>query len=191
MDTEILVPVSVLRALLLFTNNKSDPRYYLRSIYAECGPAGARLVATNGHILAAYKIDGEFAAASCIIPRELVESELRSIGKALTVQVGIGPPCRVGQLSAPAFEGHYPDYRKVIPRESNGELAHFDFGLLARVEKAAKFLGRKGALILAHNGPGPAIVNMGNPGFFALIMPYRIKPNEVPTVPAWTHEPVI
>ena len=188
-ETLLTVPANVLRALLVFAANE-DVRFYLNGIYAECGPAGARLVATDGHIMAVYKIEGEFAPASCILPRDLVEAGLRGTKKPDSVRLKIGAQCGVGQLAAPAIPGNYAPWRKVIPATTSGEFAHFDFELLARIDKAAKLLGVKHSPVLAYNDDGPAPVNMGYPNFFAVVMPMHIKPDNLPAIPDWIHKQV-
>ena len=186
-ETLLTVPANVLRALLIFAADE-DVRKYLNGIFVECGPAGARLAATDGHIMAVVKIDGEFAPVSCIFPRELVEAGLRGTKKGDFTTLKIGAQCGVSQLEAPAINGRYPAWRKALPTTTSGELAQYDFALLARIDKAAKLLGVKYPPVLAHNDNGPAPVDMGNPDFFAVVMPMRIKPENLPVVPDWIHE---
>ena len=68
----MLVRVNELKAVLQFAA-KGDIRYYLNGVYLETGPLGARLVATDGHIMGVLKIEGEFEESSIIIPRQALD----------------------------------------------------------------------------------------------------------------------
>jgi hypothetical protein len=188
-----------------------ETRYYLKGVCVEHTPAGPTFVATDGARLIAARHDwrddtgAPEAFAPFIVPLSLVkrikvgarDSELATVTLATVgnnaLQISIahnGVTYTEGGIDAT-----YPNWRAVVPRDdASGELAHYDFKLLATFAEATKALHGRGDFrpIVAHNGPNPAMVDLlagsGAPiEAFGVIMPIRDKRAAPLTrAPAWT-----
>ena len=108
---------------------KRDVRYYLNAVHIDYTPKRARVVATDGTVLAVCRgpiavTEGDVAAASyrITIPRDLIESALKT--KCASVDVRIGEPEQDGQpvvvsagnqsRTGSAVDSAYPDYEAVF-----------------------------------------------------------------------------
>ena len=183
------IQIDVLKAMLLFAAKDEITRTYLNAVYLETGPKGARLTATDGHVLACYQLDeGAHDVLEAVIPRELIERALKVSPKHLThlslsIQDG---QARLGELTSPLVNNWYPQYRKVIPKSVNGAPGQYDPELLVRFSEAVKILNGE-YTTLAYNGPESAAwVSINIPQFFGVIMPIRNP--ETPTLPTWLAE---
>ena len=104
-----------------------DVRYYLNGMLLECHAGGLRGVATDGHRLAIRDIDlpqeGQ-SPVQIIIPRKAVTELLRVLPSSSNeVQLVIGEThlqVQVGMLTLTSklVDGRYPDYDRVIPKDS-------------------------------------------------------------------------
>jgi hypothetical protein len=73
------------------------------------------------------------------------------------------------------LDGKYPDYTKVIPTETSGEVAQFDVDLLSLFAQVNKGLGSKypGRIKIEHNGERGALVHLWDAALTGVIMPFR------------------
>jgi DNA polymerase III subunit beta len=104
-----------------------DVRYYLNGILLECHAGGLRGVATDGHRLVIRDVDlpqeGR-GPVQIIIPRKAVTELLRILPSSSNeVQLAIGEThlqVQVGALTliSKLVDGRYPDYDRVIPKDS-------------------------------------------------------------------------
>lgn len=104
-----------------------DVRYYLNGMLLECHAGGLRGVATDGHRLAIRDIDlpqeGQ-DLVQVIMPRKAVTELLRVLSSGSNeVQLVIGEAhlqVQVGTLTLTSklVDGRYPDYNRVIPKDS-------------------------------------------------------------------------
>ena len=174
---------------------KKDTRYYLVGVLVEYTEWQTILVATNGHALAARRMETDnTGSGSFIIPLDTVDTILRIKTKdsSFTIDVGDDGKCTAslaGQsvLFAPV-EGKFPDWRKVIPRGPfSGHAAQFQPQYLMSFQKAAEALARKGtSLANAYNGNAAALVEVnGDQDFVGVIMPY--KADTPMSSPSWSH----
>jgi hypothetical protein len=129
---------------------KKEIRVQLMGVHVEC-EAGkyARLVATDGHLLATYKTDhfcSETIAAT--IPPELIKQLPKKGAPAVTLSkndgdewASIAIETGAGVMQGKAINVQFPDYRRVIPSASQIEPeqvpANFDSALLERLTKCA------------------------------------------------------
>jgi len=83
------------------------------------------------------------------------------------------------------IDGTFPDWRRIIPKETDGKPAQFNPAYVGDFAKVTKALGQ-GQTAFAYNGDGPALVTFGDDiDGFGVLMPMRIK-REIPTrAPAW------
>ena len=185
----ITIEANALKALMLFSSVK-DVRYYLQCVHVETGPAGARLTATNGHVLAAHFIRGEYEVSEGIITSDLLANALKIAGKVAKIEICIEagpyrPFYTVLGLRAEAIDGKYPNTSQLFKLgEPSGMAAQFDPQYLAILAKAAKDLGKPTRAHINHNGPeNAALVSFGRDDFIAIIMPMRSESSGI--VPAW------
>lgn len=170
--TTITVPTAVLKAALICASTE-EVRYYLNGVYVD--PKGL-LVSTNGHVMFCGKIDLTDVAPfdGWIIPREAIKRAVTGY-KDSTIEIS---PTRVGDIATQPVDGTYPDWRRVLPDETSGEVAQFNPDYIADVGKMGDLLRgkRKGSLSahIHHNGEGPAGVTFPEiDDAFAVLMPIR------------------
>lgn len=181
-----------------------DIRFYLNGLLLETGANGARLVGCDGHQLAVAKLEGEFPESSIIIPSSLANT-VKAKAKApqfITLEFpegtqrfedqenakGVFVPRDItltfGETTTTAKEldGRFPDYRRVVPLETDGIVAQYDPRLVNRIDKACNILGYKFFVGIAHNG-GSSGLSVIDDGFVVVTMPFKANPNT--TSPAW------
>lgn len=113
-----------------FSMANQDVRYYLNGMLLEVAAGTVRSVATDGHRLALCEltIDGVDATPQqVILPRKGVLELQRLIGGdgECTVEIGSNH-LRVAlpgiQLTSKLIDGRFPDYERVIPKESDAPM---------------------------------------------------------------------
>lgn len=110
-----------------FAMAQQDVRYYLNGMLWEVSSGRLRAVATDGHrlALADMAIDGSpEERIQAILPRKGVQELARLLGDDADAQVVIGKNhIRVESaescLTTKLVDGAYPDYERVLPRNSN------------------------------------------------------------------------
>lgn len=131
-----------------FAMAHQDVRYYLNGLLIEIETNRLRAVATDGHRLALTDktIDLRLAMPKqCILPRKGVLEIIRLLnGAEETVTIRVGENqlsvATAGQsLTTKLIDGRFPDYERVIPRES-------DFYITANRELLRSGLGRASIL---------------------------------------------
>ena len=137
----------------------------------EISEKGLYLVATDGHKLAilhnsTIKSDSQI---NLIMPREFIDQLSKIIDKKeLFADVAIvndqfSINYKNNYYQVKAIDGHYPDFRRIVPESLNHELSHYNFEYLADFNKAMRLinnLGNSHQVILQHNGNKPAIVDL-------------------------------
>ena len=195
MKIEITIPAAHVSAIKLFAAKK-DVRYYLNGLLLELGRHESRLVATDGHTLAALRIECDQPAISEPISVIIPNEGLAHVKKKGDVTVSVGGDASDASHHAVTVEyggvtwsgisvdGKYPNWRTVVPSTLSRELAQFNPHYMALFQDAAMLLrGRLANATFAHNGTNPALVDIGHGDFFGIIMPLRAEPVFVP--PAW------
>jgi hypothetical protein len=163
-------------------------RYYLNGVYVNVVAQHVEYVATDGARLIAVRhellTDSScvWPATGVIIPSKLIE-RIKVVKKAddeaeATMEGGNVTIKYNGEsYSAPAIDGTFPDWRRVVPDACNGEIAQFNASYLHDFSKAAKIMGHTiEAPIVSHNGNSAALVDFlgGSDGVgFGIIMPRR------------------
>ena len=113
-----------------FSMAQQDVRYYLNGMLLETGGKQLRAVATDGHRLALCKaqIDGdELEEQQVIVPRKGVLELQRLMSGAGDLNIELGANHIRIQLDGIRFtskliDGRFPEYDRVIPKESSNEL---------------------------------------------------------------------
>ena len=184
------VNLKTLQALAKHIAPKTDIRAYLNGVLFEVTPTGRFYVATDGHKLVAIRqprqetdTDGQW-----IIPRDVIlgiKLSKRPVidtaefnqenGKASITYCGT--ETRFGLV-----DGKFPDWRRVIPVKTTGEVAQFNPDYLVAIRDcAAATVGISGysGLSLLHNGSSTSLYQANSPDFIGIIMPLRINKADV------------
>ncbi len=167
------VPQSLLVRLLdktHFSMAQQDVRYYLNGMLLETGGKELRAVATDGHRLAlcGVSVGGKgLSDQQVIVPRKGVLELQRLLGGDGDIDVELGANHVRVQVDGIRFtskliDGRFPEYERVIPKESANELTADKASLRGALQRAAilsneKYRGirliiREGSLVIqAHN----------------------------------------
>ena len=167
-----------LKAVMLAAAKK-DVRYYLNGVMVRNG----EMAATNGHMLLIIKSDSIKSDGEYIIDNDTLKM-------IVTAHKGIKGGNRVevvdsmtitgkGKIHITPVDGKFPDINRVIPQETSGEIANFNYEYLLACQKAnEEFLDRKNVYIkMQHNGQSGAKFESededGNK-LVGVVMPVRI-----------------
>lgn len=145
---EFRIPHSVLRDGLrktAYAISTDETRYVLNGIFASFREGKLTLVATDGRRLAMVDSDLEFPAShetDVIIPTKAVNELQRLLGDSGEVVVKLSDSqisFAVGDslLCSKLIEGNYPNYRQVIPGDSNERVIFSREGLLETVRRVS------------------------------------------------------
>jgi len=177
--------------------SKEETRYYLKGVAVQAGPRGAFLVAIDGHRALAFRQSGdELLETNIIIPADIIAGIKlnKHVETAELTQENENrwriEYCGTFIVFAP-IEGTFPDWRRIVPKETSGELAQFDPSYVGDFAKVAKALGAnaKAGVKISHNGDGPALVTFGDDiDGFGLLMPTRANYGSTiwQTAPEWS-----
>lgn len=124
------IPQADLRSGLrktVFAISTDETRYVLNGIFASFRESKLTLVATDGRRLAMADMDLEFPAShetDIIIPTKAVQEVQRLLGDSGEIEVRLSDnqiSFSIGStlLASKLIEGNYPNYRQVIPGDSN------------------------------------------------------------------------
>lgn len=189
----------------LHTAGDRDIRYYLNGVCVQASATETRVIGTDGACLSVFRMDATGSndvegLVSITVPREVVSNIKKGSGK-LTLKrfAGDAKWCLTDDIRAQFFdpvEGMFPDYTRVMPRETSGESAQYDAELIAQFRKISVILAgaHAGALMyIKQNGQGAAFVGMhGRTDFAGVLMPRNYKLDkeivQPPPVPAWCCE---
>lgn len=192
----LLINATALKAVAFAAADDGDIRYYLRAVYVEWTPKDYRLTATDGKMQLCYREEFEEAdesrgTGSVIVPigavrrvkvhRNVIDVVFSEYMAGENRLVEFGAPM-AQPVIAEAIDASFPDYRRVIPAKCDGKVAQYDTALMYRFHKAASLLSKSPYVTLAHNGPGPALVGIGDRDYIGIIMPFR---GDVPECPEW------
>jgi DNA polymerase-3 subunit beta len=128
-----------------FSMAQQDVRYYLNGMLVETGGKYLRAVATDGHRLAlceAVLDGGELAEQQVIVPRKGVLELQRLLVGDGAVELELGANHVRIQLDGIRFtskliDGRFPEYERVIPKESSNQLQAEKEGFRGALQRAA------------------------------------------------------
>ena len=169
----ISVPQDVLGRLIEkthFSMAQQDVRYYLNGMLLETGGKHLRAVATDGHRLALCQVELDGASLSeqqVIVPRKGVLELQRLMSGEGSLDIELGANHIRIQLEGIRFtskliDGRFPEYDRVIPKESSNELTADRTTLKGALQRTAilsneKYRGIRliirdsGVVLQAHN----------------------------------------
>ena len=151
---EFKIPQAVLRDGLkktAYAISTDETRYVLNGIFTSFRDGKLTLVATDGRRLAMVDADLEFPAShetDVIIPSKAVQELQRLLGEAGDVLVKLSDSqvsFAVGDnlLCSKLIEGNYPNYRQVIPGDSNERVVISREALLETVRRVSLLSSEK------------------------------------------------
>lgn len=134
---------------------KTGGRYCINGVMVRNG----ELAATNGYMLLLIKSESIKSDGEYIIDKDtlkmIVASKKKGINgddcvKVVDSMIAAGS----SKISITPVDGKFPDINRLIPQETSGEIAHFNYEYLLTCQKAnSRFLGGKRPWIkLQHNG---------------------------------------
>ena len=176
--------------------SKEQVRYYLNGVAVQAGPRGLYLVAMDGHRALAFRQTGDaLPEINIIIPVDIIAGIKlnKHIDDATLTRESDThwriDYCGIATIFAP-IDGTFPDWRRIVPKETSGALAQFDPAYIGDFAKVAKVLGSnaRAGVKIAHNGQGPALVTFGDDiDGFGLLMPTRANYGSTvwQTAPEW------
>lgn len=173
----IVLNKGVLLAMSILASKK-DIRYYLNGVYLEATEKHLRFVATDGHILGIYQQewteDNSITEPfSVIIPNEVIAKADKAYNNVLICDDG---KWQLDNLLFTPIEGKFPDYNRVLPRTNmTNEAAQFNPDFIVRFQKVGKALAKNAVPVIAHNGSGSSLVDIGLPYFLGVMMPIRTE----------------
>lgn len=189
-----------IRALMAVAPTK-DIRHYLNGIHIETGPAGAIGVATCGATLLAVRLTDQPQPQGhlCVpafwkLPTGRQGGGVWTLGIAPSPDNGAAQPCEqsatytlehpAGILKWTGEAGIMVNWRQVVPRSVDLTCGAFSGALMAKLHKAAGYLGSRVGAVVSMNGPNnAALVSFPGTDAVGAIMPMR---SEMPTEPpAW------
>jgi DNA polymerase-3 subunit beta len=202
---KITIDHSIIKSLLICAA-KHDVRYYLKGVCVDARANGdVVLVATDGHRLLAYPVAVDnieaLAPGEYIIPRETLEAVKPAKAGRVTLPIHIDivtapdtpDPERVGvtikgkttitvtgatsAVTAP-IDGEYPDWRRIVPASTSGEIAQFNADYVSGFGDICKLLGGSYGPYINHNGGAPAVIT-NLPGALGILMPLRLDGDEL------------
>ena len=196
--TSVNINLNLVKACALACS-KEETRYYLNGVFIQYDGHALVSVATDGHRLVAFKHDcdqgGELPVKSpgVIVPLAIINAiklakhdtiaRLHHVdGLKWTIEYN-------GQaVTFDAIDGTFPDWRRVVPSKTSGEIAQFNLSYMADFAKIAKLLDKNAPhCSIAHNGQGPALVSFGS-SFegFGVLMPVKME-EPMRGAPSWVN----
>lgn len=170
----VTVPQSQLRRLIektQFSMANQDVRYYLNGLLLEVSGSIVRSVATDGHRLALCEltIDGvNSSPQQVILPRKGVLELQRLIGDNgdCTLEIGSNH-LRVAlagiRLTSKLIDGRFPDYDRVIPKESDAPMLADRLQLADGLNRIRILANEKYKGVRVELKPGSVTVQAHNP----------------------------
>ena len=115
---------------------KKDVRYYLNGVMVRNG----EIAATNGHMLLLIKSkriksDGEYIIDNDTL-NMIVKSHKGIKGGNRVEVVDSMTTTGSSKIHITPVDGKFPDVNRVIPQETSGEIAHFNYEYLLACQKA-------------------------------------------------------
>ena len=181
-----IIESSTLKALLMFAS-KGDIRYYLNTLHIEQGVTGMHAVTTDGHSLMVVVLDTTPAEpAKILIHRDHVEAVIKMKIDQVAIEQLPDNQVKIGNLTVPTAEGIFPDWRRVLRVEQNGEIAYYQPEYLDRVNKAGRIVkGNKKLYLVRQNGLAVGYAQLSN-NAYAYVMPVRTTSDDLPEPPQFS-----
>lgn len=170
----VTLPQAQLRRLIektQFSMANQDVRYYLNGMLLEVAGPIVRSVATDGHRLALCELEipgADSTPQQVIVPRKGVLELQRLVGENgdCTIEVGTNH-LRVGlagiRLTSKLIDGRFPDYERVIPKESDSPMLADRLQLADGLNRIRILANEKYKGVRVELKPGSVTVQAHNP----------------------------
>jgi DNA polymerase-3 subunit beta len=179
------INVNYLKAAAIVAS-KEAVRYYLNGVAIQANDKGVFIVATDGHRACVFRQSKTGTPLDIIIPLAAINAlktkedtvELRKINDVQYM---------IGNIAFEPIDGTFPDWRRIVPKETSGEIAQFDPAYVGDFAKVAKALNKGASVLISHNGYSASLVSFGpDVDGFGLLMPkMRHGQVVVNTAPSW------
>lgn len=186
------INLKTINALAKYIAPKNDTRFYLNGVLIEVTENGRFYAATDGHKLVVIREARQEtdAIGQWILPRDVIlgiklQKSGRSVletaefnqenGKASITYCGT--ETRFGLV-----DGMFPDWRRVVPSKTSGDVAQFNPDYLVAIRDCAAAtvgVGKHTGLSILHNGGNASLYQCNDHNFIAVIMPLRINAADV------------
>ncbi|WP_261496680.1 DNA polymerase III subunit beta [Burkholderia multivorans] len=203
---KINATASALKAVQIIAP-RDDIRYYMNGVLVEAREKETRLVATDGHRLAVYRIEcnNEVPAGESIsiivpnavidrlklakeTPDEVIFESAGSDGRMFVLHDDI-------RVTFSPIDGIFPNYRKVIPATVSGKAGNYKPAYLFDFQRVGAALKRQRTTrdvlpVVSQNGrESAAVVQIqGDENFVGVVMPIRAEPAAEPSSIGWVHK---
>lgn len=186
------INLKTVNALAKYIAPKSDTRFYLNGVLIEVTENGRFYAATDGHKLVVIREAKQEtdAIGQWILPRDVILGiKLQKAGRSVLETAEFnqengkasitycGTETRFGLV-----DGKFPDWRRVVPSKTSGEVAQFNPDYLVAIRDCAAAtvgVGKNTGLSILHNGGNASLYQANSPDFIAVIMPLRINAADV------------
>jgi DNA polymerase III sliding clamp (beta) subunit (PCNA family) len=154
-----------------------ETRYYLKGVYVQHAAGGGLLyTATDGHrLFHAHDLNAEMDGDARIVGITKPKFPAAWFKDSFLVWENgvLSNESKTLLMPAAEVDGTFPEYTRVIPATTSGELAHFNYAYLADCQDAAKRCDL-GTPFVHHNGEDPALITFDHAPAFAVLMPLRM-----------------
>ena len=186
----MFINIKTINALAKYISPKNDIRYYLNGVLIEITDKGRFYAATDGHKMVVIRearqeldVNGHY-----ILPRDVILSIKLTKRPALDIAEFNSENGKASikyngtEINFSLCDGKFPEWRRVIPVSTSGEIAQFNPDYLASIRDCAEAtIGINGysGLTLFHNGNSASLYQANSPDFIGVIMPLRINKADV------------
>lgn len=173
-ELEITVTQAQLRGLIektQFSMANQDVRYYLNGMLFEIDGSTLRSVATDGHRMAVAQItlESELGTQQVIVPRKGIQELVRLLDapdSPVTLQIGqsnLRADVNNFIFTSKLVDGRFPDYRRVLPQQTNKTLEAGCEGLRQAFSRAAILSNEKFRGVRVNLDGGEMRITANNP----------------------------
>jgi len=198
--TTFTINLRALKAVAIACSTE-ETRYYLNGVNLEHTPDGLIMVATDGHRAIILRQDWTETVpaapfSSVIVPLAFIKKIKLARGLDFA-ELTLGENGAISILYAGetmgtnAIAGTFPQWRQIIPKETNNEPAQYNPEYILDFGKAFALLHNakdRGQPAICYNGMNPAIVNgyeAKGLSYFGILMPLRVDASRFGPAPAW------
>lgn len=181
------INVNYLKAAAIVAS-KEAVRYYLNGVAIQANDKGVFIVATDGHRACVFRQSEahDSAPIDIIIPSSAINA-LKTKEDTVDLRKINDTQYMIGNIAFEPVDGTFPDWRRIVPKETSGETAQFNPAYVGDFAKVAKALNKGASVLIAHNGYSASLVSFGpDIDGFGLLMP-KMRHGQVivNTAPSW------
>lgn len=182
MENQIIIPVSCLKALRLFSA-KMDVRFYLCGIDVEVREGELTAVSTDGHRMAIFREKTDVQDCHFYLPNSIADIVIKNAGALGAVFIADAEKTTFklfdtvnSELLIGKADHKFPNWRLVYPKDRTmtaDSEGLYNLGYIADMVKAAKILGNRLPQITLNGDNKAGLFKIGG-DFEIIIMPMRL-----------------